>query len=251
MHRLLFVFASLATGILFSTAAAPASAHTTPESAHQAQGMLGPGIWSQVVEVENTAVGSRYPSPLYATVFEFDDVLWLYTGTGTQPLERSRDRVKRYRDHLLPLLQTVEPGFSSVKILPPSGGVGEDLPQLVNGCVIESIYTLEQLRRKGEEIEKAKLLLYSTTRGHRRVGEGYPRGHAVLVFETLEGRFFVDPPEIKTVRQLKATEAWNPVEFAASIEEPYGAVEIGQAFFVPVGEPQPDAAEPQFYSGER
>src|SRR5699024_9178481 len=114
----------------------------------QAHQMLGPEIWSQVVKLENRNDKSRYPSTLYATVFEFNDVLWFYTSTGTQPIERSRNRVDAYRNNLLPLLKNIERGFRSLSVLPSNKVVTTDieLPQLENGCVIESIYSFEQAR---------------------------------------------------------------------------------------------------------
>lgn len=256
MHRFFRLRSTIVTTALFCLAAAvilpgTAGAHTAPEAALQAQEMLGRSIWSKVVEVENTNESSRYPATLFATVFEFDDVLWFFTSTGTQPIELSRNRVADYQDDLLPLLQTIE-RFSSVKVVPPSAEPSEEFPHLVNGCVIESIFTLEQLRMSGEQIQKAKLLLYSTERStRRRLSEGNPRGHAVLVFETPEGRFFVDPPEIKTVKQLTTGGEWHPAEIAAAIETPHGAPRIGRAFFVPVDQPEGSEETPQFYSGER
>lgn len=241
---------SLCLAALFSPAFA--AAHTAPEAALQAQEMLGQDIWSRVVKLENSNEKSRYPSTLYATVFEFDKVLWFYTSTGTQPIELSRNRVSNFQEDLLPLLKTIEDGFSSATIVPPGRRVSDDFPQLENGCVIESIFTIDQLRRQGEEVQKAQLLLYST-KGQNRLGaSASPRGHAVLIFETPEGRFFVDPPEIEVVKPLETEGQWRPATFATAIESEYGEVEIGEAFFVPVDQAEiPDPEKEQLYSGER
>lgn len=214
------------------------SAHSTPEPAIQAHQMLGPSIWSQVIQIENRNETSRYPSTLYATIFEFDNVLWFYTSTGTQPIERSRNRVDAYRRNLLPLLKNIERGFSSLKII-AADKIAIDaaaLAKLENGCVIESLYSLEKARKAGAEIEKARLLLYSASRNSRRGTGGNARGHAVLIYQTSEGIFYVDPPEISVVKQFSEDHSWDPKTFAASIEEPYGKAEISQAFFVPVNE---------------
>jgi hypothetical protein len=254
MSRHFRISALLLSSVLALTAAfvapAPLSAHTAPEQAVQAHQMLGPGIWSRAVKLENRNGNSRYPSTLYATVFEFDNSLWFYTSTGTQPIVRSRNRVGQYRENLLPLLQTIERGFASVTLLPATGPALSDFPKLENGCVIESIFTLEQLRRKGEAVEKAKLLLYSTTRNSRRGVGGNARGHAVLVFETPAGRFFVDPPEIHVVKPLPGAATWDPVQFATTIEAPYGKMEIREAFFVPVDGSGEGTTGSALYSGE-
>lgn len=212
-------------------------AHTTPGSALQAQEMLGEGVWSRVVKLTHDNAKSRYPETLYATVFEFDNVLWFYTSTGTQPIERSRNRVDQYRGDLLPLLRTLERKFNGLTFLAPSQELAEnptEIPSLKNGCVIESIYTMEKLRTQGENLKRANLLLYSTTRNSRRGVSGNSVGHAVLVYETDEGFFVVDPPEIHVVRPLTETEGWEPEVLAATIESPYGKTKIQDAFLVPV-----------------
>lgn len=255
MNRLLYSPSALSRTALFCLAAtvvfpAAALAHTTPEPALQAQEMLGDGIWSQVVKLRNENESSRYPDTLYATVFEFDEMLWLYTSTGTQPIRSSRNRVDDYRDNLLPLLKSIEHGFTSMRIVPAEETAGADFAQLKNGCVIESIFSLEELRRKGEDVENAQLLLYSATRNTRRNNGENPRGHAVLIFETPEGVFYVDPPKIDVVKQFENSVLWDPKNFAASIEAPYGEAEIQDAFFVPADMSELPVAEPELYSGE-
>ena len=232
-------------GALFFLFGGFASAHTTPEPALQAQEMLGEQVWSQVVHLTHDNPKSRYPKELYATVFEFDNVLWFYTSTGTQPIERSRNRTGRYRDNLLPLLRTIERNFELAEVLPASSSLpekAEEIPSLKNGCVIESIYSMERMRAAGTEVKRANLLLYSTKRNSRRGVGGNAVGHAVLVYQTDGGVFVVDPPEIHKVRQVTGTERWEPELLAASIEAPYGKTEIREAFFVPVNRDAVSAA---------
>src|SRR5690606_18439042 len=141
--------------------------HTTPEPVLQAQEMLGEAVWSRAVYLTHDNSESRYPKALYATVFEFDNVLWFYTSTGTQPMERSRNRAGKYRDNLLPLLRTVERRFRTAEVLPRTNVLpekAEEIPSLKNGCVIESIYSMEKMRAEGAEVKRASLLLYSTMR---------------------------------------------------------------------------------------
>jgi hypothetical protein len=54
------------------------------------------------------------------------------------------------------------------------------------------------------------------------------------VYETGDGFFVVDPPEIHVVRPLSEVKGWEPTELAATIESPYGKTTIQDAFLVPV-----------------
>ena len=49
------------------------------DHAQRARAMLGAGIWSRVIRIENVSAGSRYPATVYALVFELSGILWFYT----------------------------------------------------------------------------------------------------------------------------------------------------------------------------
>lgn len=210
----------------------PVEAAVPADLALQAQQMLSPQRWAQAVRIENTNESSRYPETVYATVFEFNDTLWFYTGTGTQPIPRSKNRTADYKENLLPLLRTIDRGFTSFVRLPARSNEGAGYPSLKNGCVIESIYCLDELKQQGEAILQAKVLLY-TSKNPTRSDSGRASGHAVLVYQTSAGMFYIDPPEISTTGQLRKVLEWDPVGIATEIESHYGDINIEQAFFEP------------------
>jgi len=206
---------------------------SSPSIALQAQQMLGSDRWAVAVQIENINKQSRYPETVYATVFEFEDSLWFYTSSGTQPLVASRNRSGDFKENLLPLLRTVERGFTSFRRLNPLEERMAAFPQLPNGCVIESIYTMGGIKQSGQPILAAKLLLYSSTKNSRRGTNGNATGHCVLVFQTPEGLFFVDPPELGVTGIIRKVSDWDPVQMASEIESAYGNIKIEEAFFVP------------------
>ncbi len=215
---------------LGSQAAVPAA---SPEMAIQAEQMLSANWWAEAIAIENTNKTSRYPETVYATVFEFDNSLWFYTATGTQPLVASKGRAEQYKNDLLPLLRTIDRGFVSFEFLNPSTDESSALTALPNGCVVESIYSFGSVQQNGTPILAAKLLLYSSSKNSRRGAQGNAVGHCVLIYETPQGMFFVDPPEIGVSGEIRKTRDWDPVQLAHEIESPYGKINIDEAFFVP------------------
>jgi hypothetical protein len=219
-----------AAAVVFLTVLVSSTAIATPEKAMQAERMLSPHRWAQAVRIENTNEGSRYPETVYGTVFEFNDTLWFYTVTGSQQLRASKGRTDEYKDNLLPLLRTMERGFTSFTSLSSQSDEVAAFPSLKNGCVVESIFSLDELKQQGEPILQAKLLLYSSknpTRSHA----GRATGHAVLVYQTPSGIFYVDPPKIEVTGLMKKTREWDPKEMAREIESHYGKIVIEDAFF--------------------
>lgn len=217
--------------LAFVGLALPSASALNPKRALQAEAMLSPTHWAQAVMIENTNQKSRYPATVYGTVFEFQNLLWFYTKTGTQPLRQSANRVEEFKKDLLPLLQTMEPGFAAFSKLeekPPT-----ELASLKNGCVVESIFSFNSRKEEGEPILEAKLLLYSSKNAKRSPGARYPTGHAVLVYKTPSGIFFVDPPKIDATGQFHEVAEWDPMKMAGEIESRYGVTEIETAFFEP------------------
>lgn len=206
---------------------------SSPQIALQAQQMLGQERWAVAVQIENTNKKSRYPETVYATIFEFENSLWFYTSSGTQPLVASKHRMNEFKENLLPLLRTVDRGFVSFERLNPLDDRLTTFPQLPNGCVIESIYTMGGLKKTGTPVLAAKLLLYSSTKNTRRGTNGNATGHCVLIFQTPDGMFFVDPPELGVTGSIRKVQDWDPVQMASEIESAYGNISIEEAFFVP------------------
>jgi hypothetical protein len=233
-RRFSVLFASVCLTLLASLTALQGS---SPGVALQAQQMLGQDRWAQAIRIDNTNKSSRYPQTVYATVFEFEDSLWFYTASGTQPLVASKHRTAEYKNNLLPLLRTVDRGFTSFNRLSPVEERMAQFPQLPNGCVIESIYTLGGIKQAGIPVLTAKLLLYSSSQNSRRGVNGNATGHCVLIFETPEGMFFVDPPELGVTGTIRKAQDWDAVRIASEIESAYGNISIEEAFFVPFSLP--------------
>ena len=202
------------------------------EAALQAEEMLSPMHWAQALKIENKNRMSRYPATVYGTVFEFQNLLWFYTKTGTQPLRASASRIEEFKENLLPLLQTMEPGFASFEPL-VSEKPFDVYASLQNGCVVESIYSFGDRQEQGEPILEAKLLLYTSRNAIRSPGAKHPTGHAVLVYKTPSGTFFVDPPKIESTGEFRKATDWDAKKMAGEIESHYGAIEIKNAFFEP------------------
>ncbi len=223
--------------LLFSLAlllAAP-SAEASREEAIQAWQMLSRDHWAVPVKVKNTNEKSRYPATVYGTVFEFQNLLWFYTSTGTQPLRISENQTEKYKENLLSVLRTIDRGFTSftrLSVEEPTE-LEVEFASLKNGCVIESIFSLNELRHTGAPVLEARLLLYSSKNPTRSAGGGAPTGHAVLIYKTPEGVFYVDPPKIDETGQLKRFTDWDPFKMASEIESHYGKIEIEDAFFEP------------------
>lgn len=167
-------------------------AATSLDHARQAQALLGPRIWSRIVEIGNDAPRSVYPRELTALVFEFGGLLWFYNDTdGTQSFSLHLGRLAEEKADFGPLLAALEPGFRRYRIMaadagPPTPAPGGALP---NGCFIESAAALRLRIERGDLIEEARLLSF-----YVRTAGGV-RGHTVLVYRTPRGAFVADPAD--------------------------------------------------------
>ena len=243
VKRLLYLLAGLLLPGLLHAA-------SSLENARRAQALLGPAIWSAVVQVENTAQRSRYPATVFALVFEEGGLLWFYTDVnGTQSLSLSPDRLSEEKADLARLLQAIEPGFAKFEILPSdvtrvSGPVMENADPnhgsdeashvgLPNGCFVESLAALTECVRRGEPIERARLLnCYVDTPAGRR-------GHTVLTYETPRGLFLLDPGRSPAARPMPR--AWADDAMALAGAALQGS-RVARARWVPTALPLPGAA---------
>jgi len=204
---------------------------TPLENARRAQALLGPGIWSYVIRVENTAERSRYPATVYALVFEEAGLLWFYTDTdGTQSLTLHPDRLTEEKSDIGPLLREIEPGFGAFSILAdPAGGTPSGWGgALLNGCFVESLAALGERMRRGERIERARLLnCYVDTPAGRR-------GHTVLTYETPHGLFLLDPARSPEPRPMPRGWADNPMALAGAALQGF---RVARARWVPTALP--------------
>jgi hypothetical protein len=174
------------------------AAEASLASARQARQMLGPAGWACVLRIENTNPRSSYPAEVYATVFEFDNILWFYTETdGTRSLSRQLGRLAEDKADLQPLLKRIDPGFTRFEPVPDTGvQFASARSHLPNGCFIDSVVALQESFDAGVPLTHAALLSYYTTVNGRR------RGHTVLVYETPDGCFFVDRARSRRARPV-------------------------------------------------
>jgi hypothetical protein len=174
------------------------AAEASLASARQARQMLGPAGWARVLRIENTNPHSVYPAEVYATVFEFDSILWFYTETdGTRSLSRQLGRLTEDKADLQPLLERIDPGFTRFEPMPDTGvQFANARSHLPNGCFIDSVVALQESFDAGVPLTAAALLSYYTTVNGRR------QGHTVLVYETPDGCFFVDRARSRRARAL-------------------------------------------------
>ena len=176
------------------------------ETARRAQVLLGPGVWSQVIRVENDARPSRYPRELHALVFELAGVLWFYTDTdGTQSFSLRRGRLAEEKADFAPLLRDIEPGFARWSVVPD----GEATPgKLPNGCFIDSVAALRARLAVGGEVVRPQLLTY-----YYPPSQGLA-GHSVLIYLAGGKLEVIDPTVPKRRLRLSAGLETNPLELA-------------------------------------
>lgn len=196
------------------------------EHARRAQALLGPGVWSQVIRVENIAVSSVYPRVLHALVFELAGLLWFYTDTdGTQSISLRAGRLVEEKADFGPLLRDIEPGFKRWSVVPDAtGAVESERGTLPNGCFIASVAALRQRLAQGGTAGHARLLSYyvDTPAGLR--------GHTVLTCETRGQLEVIDPERPKRPRFFPGTLAADALGLARTM----AGGRVSQARWVPV-----------------
>lgn len=210
MHRLGWVS-------FFLVLATAGWAASSLEHARVAQSLLPPDTWSQVLRIENTASDEVYPDEVYALAFEFSGLLWFYTDAdGTQSLSLAWGQLELEKQEMSRLLLAIHPGFVRYAVVdgPASAVDAEAVAALPNGCFLRSWAELHHRVAQGEPITRARLLsYYYTARGRRW-------GHTVLVYDTHEGLFAVDPFESGATRRVKERLGASPVEFARQLNPP-------------------------------
>jgi hypothetical protein len=202
----------------------------------RAQALLGPDVWSRIIEVENDSLRSPYPARLHALVFELADVLWFYSDVdGTQSFSLHRGRLAQEKADFAPLLRDIEPGFTRWRViengplLEEAEGGGEMLP---NGCFIESVAALRRLVEQGATVSSPGLLSYYAKSSQR------PQGHTVLTYLVPGRVMVVDPLRPDTPLGFPATLARDPKRLARAIQGP----EIDRARVLPLELPGRTAA---------
>ncbi len=179
--------------------------------ARQAQALLGPGVWSEIIRIENTGSTRRYPRTLHALVFEFADLLWFYTATdGTQSFSLHRGRLAEEKADYGPLLRAIEPGF--VRWTTVDGGAAPPARgELPNGCFIESLAAWRARVAVGGEAGHPQLVAYYM---ETRAGL---HGHTVLAYEAGGATEVFDPDEPERPRRLAAHLGADPLALSRAL----------------------------------
>jgi hypothetical protein len=185
--------------------------------------ILSPDNWSSVIEIRNEKRHPAYPAITYALVFEFNQVLWLYTPyDGTQSLSFTYGTTKTDRQNLMPLLKNKWPGFAHFResvMEPEFTTKGHEHP--ANACFIEAIAALDAIGVPRSKINRAALLvIYFQNRDS---------GHTVLSYETEDGRYVYDAKLYPKPIPLHAAKGADPVEMAS---EAFPGAKIASARFV-------------------
>lgn len=210
--------------ILLCVIAAGLHASDSLGEARCAQSLLGPGVWSRVIEVENHTRGSRYPAEVYALVFEFERILWFYTDTdGTQSISQYIGRAAQDEANLGPLLMEVDPGFVAWRVVADGPTAAPARGPLKNGCVIESIVLLRRRLMLGADITRPKLLFYyvPTPAGLH--------GHTVLAFEAGGSFTVVDPEFPRAPWRIARSKAPTAAALAGAMRD-----DVAKARWLPV-----------------
>jgi hypothetical protein len=205
----------LARILLFLIATTALRAIDTLAQARYAQQLLGPRVWSQVIHVENKAVGTLYPREVHALIFELEDVLWFYTALdGTQSFSVYRGRLVQDKADFAPLLGEIEPGFGAWRVVPDepvTAAKNAITGKLENGCFIESIAALRERLARGEAIGRPRLLSYYVDGPRGR------KGHTVLAYELSDGLRVFDPAKGKGPRTFSGALGGDPEGLARAV----------------------------------
>ena len=166
------------TALVLSLSATALRADSSLDHAREAQALLGPDVWSEVIRIENDSPSARYTRVVYALVFELADILWFYTDSeGTQSFSLYKGRLAEDKANFTPLLAALDPGFHHWRVVPGAVAAPARGGPLPNGCLIESVVALrDRLLRGGEAVHPQLLSYYVETRNGLH-------GHTVLAYE--------------------------------------------------------------------
>ncbi len=207
MTRILFVVLLTFCSFLSLGAATPLA------QLAKARNLVGPETWKMIVVLKHKEQGTAYPKCMEALVFEFNEVLWLYTPQrGTESLSLYKNNTEKDKKNLAPLFAAILPSMVLQREIAvtelPAEGEGSHLD---NGCFIESIAALRCAMEGEGRLHKAALLSYYWQE------RGRLWGHTVLTYERGDGAYVLDPTvSKKPIRITKIAES-NPVVVASNV----------------------------------
>jgi hypothetical protein len=224
--------------VVFFCLAAGLRADSSLERARDAQTLLGPDIWTQVIRIENSSYFGAYPRTFHALVFEFAGLLWFYTERdGTQNLSLHFERLQAEKADIGPLLRAIDPGFVRWSVVPdqPLRPLAKPGATLRNGCFIECIAAMRRLPAQHGSAENPQLLSYSMRRRHGEVG------HTVLTYTIGTTRAVFDPARPRKTLTFPRLSQADPLTLARAIENG----DITRAYYVrPQAAPSPATIVP-------
>jgi hypothetical protein len=196
--------------------------------ARQARTMLGPAVWSRIVQIENANRGGDYPRVVHALVFELAGRLWFYCAVnGTQSFSLHAGRLEEEKADFGPLLRDIEPGFGYWRIVGtgPEPGDAPGREPLPNGCFIESVMALQERVARGQAVGRPRLLSYYVD-----FASGL-QGHTVLVYEAGPDVVVFDPVRVDRDATYSGQVGRDPLLLARRHEGP----DVARARFLPLG----------------
>jgi hypothetical protein len=207
----------LLLGLLLLTA--PVLRADSLASACLARALLGPGVWSRVLHIENQRTNPRHPAQFHALVFAIEDRLWLYDPLeGTRSLSRYAGRLEQDKADLTPLLRAVLPGFVRVDDVTGKLPAPDSTPvaparagSLSFGCFVKCILRWRTLQDGPTPPDAAGVLAFYFDTG---VGQ---RGHSVLVYGENGHRYVYDPEDGETARLSSTGPDPTPLQMAREI----------------------------------
>lgn len=178
-----------------------------------AQALLGPEVWSQVIRIENKKPSARHHRIVHALVFELAQILWLYEPSeGTQSFSLHKGRLVEEKADFAPLLHAIHPGFTRWSVVADSATADENDGAVPNGCFIRSVVALRDRVLAGGEAVRPHLLSYyiNTSTGQQ--------GHTVLAYETGGQVEVIDVTQGGRRYNLPATLARDALKLARAME---------------------------------
>lgn len=191
------------------------------ESAFRARELIGPGVPTRLVRIENHAAGpSRYPAEFHGLVISVADIVWLYTEfDGTQNLSFRRGRVAEDQANLGALLQAVEPGLQAFRD-ETDAAPAQPLPSAPpNGCFVACLARWRELLQSANPPRAARLIAcFPPNR---------PSGHMLLEFRRGRHRYVFDPDVPNHLRRLSRDVGDAPLAVAsAALSDRWGVAPI-------------------------
>lgn len=179
----------------------PLRADDSLDHARRAQALLGSGIWSRVIRVQNEARNNEYPGSFHALVFELSGILWFYSANnGTQSFSLHQGALAEEKADFGPGLRDIHAGLTGWSIV-PDGGAPAVAGKLPHGCFVECVALLRERAARGGVVGRAQLLSYYVRRA-----SGW-RGHTVLALAGREEVEVLDPLEPGRSVRLPAADA--------------------------------------------